>query len=319
MTQPRDSVDNAATPKVSVCVITFNQSSYIKKCLQSLVTQQTNFPFEIIIADDCSTDGTREIVEDFVENYPDLIRALFQPINTGGSRNNLEVHNSARGEYVAHLDGDDYALPGKLQAQVDILDREKNCSAVWHLVDYFDDHNRYCAGTTADLSSFRDGKVELCDALRLGFIGVYSSVMYRRSVRTIISPERRILDLHLTWDLLSKGHGHVINTVYGCYRVASSGSITATSRSRVSKLAIEHAGEFFRTHPENREDLLVWALCFAIVEIKNFRSSAFDFLKFAYSVRTFVSPTLIFLNLSRMRSIQVKWKQKRCQNMRLAD
>jgi glycosyltransferase involved in cell wall biosynthesis len=301
-------------PKVTVCVITFNQSSYIEKCLQSLVMQKTDFPFEIIVADDCSTDGTREIIEKFAEQYPDLIRTIFQPINTGGSRNNLEVHAAARGDYVAHLDGDDYALPGKLQAQVEVLENDQNCTVVWHLVDYFNDYQEYCEGTTADFSFFRNGKIELKDALRLGFIGVYSSIMYRRSARTILSPDRIALDLYLTWDLMSKGHGYMVSSVYGRYRVASSGSISVTSKARVNKLAIEHANEFASNRPNNKADLLVWAICRAIVEMKNFRFATFDFFVFAWSIRGWISPIEVFQNLSRMRRTQVQWTVQRRRN-----
>ena len=172
---------SARRPKVSVCVITYNQERYIRQCLQSLVDQQTNFDFEVIVGDDCSTDGTRAVVQEFVERYPGIVRPLFQEHNTGGSRNNLEVHAAATGEYVAHVDGDDYALPDKLQAQADVLDRDPGCMAVWHQVDFFDDAGGFCSGTTADLSSFKLGRVTFADAIRLGFIGVYSALMYRRS------------------------------------------------------------------------------------------------------------------------------------------
>ena len=286
MKQASDAFVPAPQPKVSVCVITYNQERYIRECLQSLVTQRTDFPFEIIVGDDCSTDGTRAIVQEFVDRHPGLVRPLFQPSNTGGSRNNLEVHAAARGEYVAHVDGDDYALPGKLQAQTDILDKDADCHAVWHPVDFFDDAGAFCSGTTANLSSFPGGRVEFADAVRLGFIGVYSAIMYRRSARTKLDAERRILDLYFTWDTLSRGHGHMLATVYGGYRVASSGSLTVASQLRVRRLAIEHATEFLARCPAHRSDFMVWALSCAIVDAKRRRRSALDFLRLAWHVRS---------------------------------
>ncbi len=311
MTVTRQGPATPSHPKVSVCVITYNQERYIRKCLDSLVAQQTDFDFEIIVGDDCSTDGTRAIVEEFVERYPRLVRTCFQPSNTGGSRNNLEVHAEARGDYVAHVDGDDYALPGKLQAQADVLDRDPGCNAVWHPVDFFDDQGGFCPGTTADLSSFGDGRVEFGDAIRLGYIGVYSSLMYRRSALTRIDAGRAILDLYFTWDTLSKGHGWLLPAVLGRYRVASTGSLQAMSLRRVHRLALDHAREFLARYPEHRQDFMIWALSGAAIAAKNRQAIALDYLRFAWKTRSWVGPGRVLANLQRIRRTRMKWRSRR--------
>jgi len=128
-----DLVQEEKPPKVSVCVITYNQEKYIRQCLQSIVDQETDFYFEVIVGDDCSTDGTRAIVQEFVERYPGVVKPIFQEKNIGGGVHNyLTVHKATRGEYIAHVDGDDYCLPGKLQAQADLLDDDPDCNLVWH-------------------------------------------------------------------------------------------------------------------------------------------------------------------------------------------
>jgi glycosyltransferase involved in cell wall biosynthesis len=304
-------VNSTSRPKLSVCVITYNQSRYIGQCLQSLVEQQTKFPFEILVGDDCSTDGTQRIVREFVDRHPGVVHALFQPRNTGGSRNNLELHNAACGEYVAHVDGDDYALPGKLQAQADALDQDPDCMAVWHRVDYFDDRGGFCSGLTADLSSFKHGRVNFNDALRLGFIGVYSSLMYRRSARSPADPSRQLLDLHLTWDLLSKGHARVLDQVLGRYRIASSGSLTQASHRRIMLLAIQHADELLSCFPQNRQDIMVWALSRALLDLQRRHRTAFDFLSLATRARSLINPVEVARNLHRMRTTQVRWRSRR--------
>ena len=301
-------------PKVSVCVITYNQERYIRQCLQSLVDQKTNFDFEVIVGDDCSTDGTRAVVQEFVERYPKIVRPLFQERNTGGSRNNLEVHAAATGEYVAHVDGDDYALPDKLQAQADVLDRDPGCMAVWHQVDFFDDAGGFCSGKTADLSSFKLGRVTFADAIRLGFIGVYSALMYRRSARSPIDPGRRVLDVYFTWDVLSKGHGHIIDDIFGRYRIASSGSLTVASVQRVRLLAIEHADEFLARSPRNRRDFMVWALSCALIDAKNWRLTVLDLLRLAWRAKSRIGVGELASNLRRMRRTQVRWRRQRHQN-----
>lgn len=300
-------------PKVSVCVITYNQERYIRKCLQSLVEQQTDFEFEIIVGDDCSTDGTRAVVQEFVDRYPHIVRAQPQARNTGGSRNNLEVHAAATGEYVAHVDGDDYALPGKLQIQADVLDRDQGCTAVWHRVDFFDDEGGFCSGNTADLSSFERGRVSFADAIQLGFIGVYSSLMYRRAARSNVDTGRLILDLHWTWDVLSKGHGHFVDEVLGRYRVASSGSLTVANRRRVRLLTIAHADEFLARFQQHRHDFMVWALCNALIDAKYLQRTALNLVGLAWRARSPVSPSKLVKNIQRMRDTQVRWRQQRQQ------
>lgn len=119
-------------PKVSVCVVTYNQEKYIGQCLQSLVDQQTDFPFEIIVGDDCSTDGTREIVEEFRQKYPKLIRTVFRETNIGAVANLVDVYKRASGKYIAHMDGDDFASPNKIQQQVEALESNKDCTICSH-------------------------------------------------------------------------------------------------------------------------------------------------------------------------------------------
>lgn len=118
--------------QVSVCVVTYNQENYIAECLESLVTQQTNFRFEILVGEDCSTDNTRSIVQSYVDKYPDLFVPLFYEKNLGPVGNLREVYKKARGKYIAHMDGDDMALPGKLQKQYDVMEGNKNCNVCSH-------------------------------------------------------------------------------------------------------------------------------------------------------------------------------------------
>ncbi|MCP5182207.1 MAG: glycosyltransferase family 2 protein [Pseudomonadales bacterium] len=294
-------------PKVSICVITYNQERYIGECLQSLVDQKTTFPFDIVVGDDCSTDGTQAIVASFAKKYPGIVKPIFMEVNSRGLKNYLNTHNAAKGEYVAHMDGDDYALPGKIQAQADALDRMPLCNAVWHRVDFFDDAGRFCSGNTADLSMFSNGDVSFSQAIRLGFVGVHSSLMYRRTSREVLPLDRKVMDLYLTWDLLSKGGGHILSGVFGRYRVASTGSLTVKSLKNVRQISIEHATHFLHGSPEQRSSFFLWAVSNAVVDAKNLRWTTLDFLRFAARHFAWVSPQRIVGNLSEMRRTQVQW------------
>lgn len=116
---------------VSVIVLTYNHEKYIAQALESIVTQKTDFPFEIIIGDDASTDRTAEIVCDYEKKYPNLIRPVLHDNNVGATRNGYDCLVLTRGKYIAGCDGDDYWCDvNKLQRQVDFLDSSSEYTAV---------------------------------------------------------------------------------------------------------------------------------------------------------------------------------------------
>ena len=120
-------------------MITYNHERFIAQAIESVLMQQTSFPVELVIGEDCSTDGTREIVKKFVAHYPDVIRPLLHEKNVGMHRNGDAVTKSCRGEYIACLEGDDYwTSPHKLQKQVDLLERDPECALSFHQVLGFD-------------------------------------------------------------------------------------------------------------------------------------------------------------------------------------
>lgn len=117
---------------VSVCIMTYNQEHLIADCIDSVLSQNTNFKFEVIIGEDCSTDSTREVIKTYAEKHPNIIVPLYNEENVGASLNALLTYSMARGHYIAHLDADDYLLPGKLQAQKDFMDQNPNITISFH-------------------------------------------------------------------------------------------------------------------------------------------------------------------------------------------
>lgn len=123
------------TPLVSVCCITYNHAQFIRKCLDGFLMQQTDFPIEILIHDDCSTDGTTEIIREYEAKYPNLIFPLYEEENQyqQGKAGEIDFYNyrRARGKYIAYCEGDDYWIdPLKLQKQVDFLESHKDYDLV---------------------------------------------------------------------------------------------------------------------------------------------------------------------------------------------
>ena len=112
-------------PLVSVCVTAYNHAPYIAQALESILAQRTSFGVEIVVGDDCSGDGTAEIVSHYVAQYPDRVRLITGERNVGMRANYRRVVEACRGEYVAMCDGDDYWCDEeKLQRQVEVLEKD---------------------------------------------------------------------------------------------------------------------------------------------------------------------------------------------------
>ena len=104
--------------KVSVTILTYNQVAFIGQAIESALDQITDFPYEILVGDDCSTDGTQEVILDYQKRYPDRVKPVLHKKNLGqnGLFNTIETLKLAQGAYIAPMDGDDYWTdPRKLQ------------------------------------------------------------------------------------------------------------------------------------------------------------------------------------------------------------
>ena len=136
-----------AQPLVSVCLQTFNHGAYIKEAIDSILAQKTSFPFELIIGDDQSNDGTSEIVREYQQKHEDKIKLVESTSNlgriTGNGRLNL-VRNirQTRGKYIALLEGDDFwTCDTKLQQQANILESNLSLGGVTHDTDVLFDES----------------------------------------------------------------------------------------------------------------------------------------------------------------------------------
>ena len=182
---------NIKPPKVSVCLVTYNQEQYIRQCLQSVIDQEVDFEVEIIVSDDCSTDSTPQIIQEFAEKYKSIIPVLRQE-NIGAFRNFVETHDLATGEYVCHLDGDDYWLQGKVRAQARYLDNNINCN-ICYTRGYI--RNSRTGEMKEDRFNFKNKSIfTRSDILRNISIGLHSSKMYRRHCRDYSYPPIEITD-----------------------------------------------------------------------------------------------------------------------------
>lgn len=121
--------------KVSVAIITYNQKDFIGKAIEGAVNQVTDFEYEILVGDDLSNDGTRDVILEYQKKYPDLVKPVFHEKNLGqnGFFNTVETLKLAKAKYIAPMDGDDYWTDSsKLQLMVDHLDKHPEQSACFH-------------------------------------------------------------------------------------------------------------------------------------------------------------------------------------------
>lgn len=134
---------------VSVLCTAYNHEPYIRQTLQSFVDQQTDFAFEVLVNDDCSTDGTAAIIREFEEKYPDIIRAFYQEKNLYSQHKNAYeavLFGESRGKYIAFCEGDDYWCDDKkLQRQVDFMVAHPEYSGCVH-----DTMRHYCLSDLPD-------------------------------------------------------------------------------------------------------------------------------------------------------------------------
>ncbi len=153
------------SPILSVCLITYNHFSYIRQAIEGVLSQKHEYTWEFIIADDFSSDGTREIILQYRDQYPSAIRLILQEKNVGAAKNWIELISAATGKYIAYFEGDDYWTdPYKLKKQIEVLETNSDYIGCFHNSEerYDDDDARasflYCNFPSARSISFK----ELC-------------------------------------------------------------------------------------------------------------------------------------------------------------
>jgi glycosyltransferase involved in cell wall biosynthesis len=260
-----------SSPKVTVCLVTYNQEAYISECLESVVTQNTDFDFDIIVSDDCSSDKTREIIKQYAEIYPN-IKTLFRKVNVGACENFIDTHDRATGQYVCHLDGDDYWLPGKLQKQADFLDANPDCNLLWTRFLY-QKGEETVPGLVNDNDPFWNRRFYRGAIISHMAIGTNSSLMYRAKCRLEERPPFDVIDYFKNVEAVKNGYASFTSNEPLCvYRV---GIGIASSGLNTVKLIYKSMSFFYKKYPENKSDLFCSALLVSYSCLKKKRARMF--------------------------------------------
>jgi len=229
---------NLNHPIVSVCVATYQHAKYITNCIEGILMQQTAFGYEIIIGEDQSKDGTREICMEYAEKYPDKIRLYLRNRETSiYSQNNKTIirlngfwcRMSARGKYIALCEGDDYWTdPLKLQKQVDFLNTRPD-----YILTCGGFRSYYMGNTTTTIENGIVPEEQessggftflLKDANKAWFTKTLTALFRnKKDILDTVERYRYGKDVHLFYHLLKNGKGYYFKEVFGVYNIHEGG------------------------------------------------------------------------------------------------
>lgn len=221
-------------PKISVCIVTYNQENYIGVCLQSIFNQLINYDFEIIVGDDCSTDRTATIIKKFQCEFPGKIKLIENPVNLGSCANYKTVIKQAQGYYIIYIDGDDIMMPGKIDKQINFLINNSDCVAVVHKLKLIDGAGHVLNKTWPE--NFAKDRYNLKEIGLLHPLFGHSSIAFKRRALDVFLKKdvRDFIDMEIYLELAKQGLIGAINETLGFYRC----SVGISSNNNFYKLAI---------------------------------------------------------------------------------
>lgn len=272
----------------SIICVTYNHAPYIRQALDSFLMQKTTFPYEIIIADDCSSDGTSAICAEYEERYPDVIRHIRGDYNVGGVENERRAIEAAQGEYVALCEGDDYWTdPKKLQKQVDFLETHSDYSVTWTRYEkYLQTEDKYLSDGNGDLFKEEQESIDITTHMFLHrWITQYLTMVFRRSAydNTWCEKYKYYRDSHQFYHLLQKGKGCIINFIGGVYRQTGEGIYSDLDYIHRQKMQIAVFKELWMVNNDERvKDMYVFNLRYLLEQLRKSKMSKMDQIRYAW-------------------------------------
>lgn len=246
------------TPLVSICCITYNHAQFIRKCLDGFLMQKTDFPIEILIHDDCSTDGTTEIIREYEAKYPDLIFPLYEEENQyqQGKAAEIDLYNyrRARGKYIAYCEGDDYWTDLlKLQKQVDFMEANPEYSVCWHRSKQFIvETGEYVEDKCEVVLNGKDGvDIDLDTYFSQWYTQPLTMVFRRDALEESWRKKYELYrDEHELYHLLKKGKGYLFAFEGGVYVRHDGGIYTSLSNSIQGETSLRVAKELYEVNKD---------------------------------------------------------------------
>lgn len=239
------------TVMVSILCAVYNHENYLKQCLDGFIKQKTNFNYEVIVHDDASTDASVEIIRKYAEEYPEIIKPIYQKENqySKGVKIFQFLYLKAQGKYIAFCEGDDYWIDeNKLQLQIDLLESHPEYSASTHneiVVDvngnpYSEEHQEIYREKT-------DRILDKTFIYNFCKVAHTASFVYRSSLYTEMTKEcwNAYFDIKANGDMkmsalfLANGKVYHFARDMACYRFVNSGTDSWSSRNAHKNLCYE--------------------------------------------------------------------------------
>lgn len=221
------SPENNKTPLVSILMLAYNHEAFIAQAIDSILMQQVDFRFEIVVGEDHSTDNTRRILLQYKDQYPDIFKLLLHDQNIGSMQNHIAVMAACSGTYVAMCEGDDYWTdPLKLQKQVNFLAANPGYSFTCHKTALL--YHSTGEKSIHAKEHFKDddaGREITLQNLFEPYIISTVSIVYRAAYTdmNVIKGLSHFKDLFLFAILLEKGNGFCMNECMAVYRIHENG------------------------------------------------------------------------------------------------
>jgi glycosyltransferase involved in cell wall biosynthesis len=264
-------------PVISVCIFSYNFGPYIEQAIESVLSQRLSVPYEIIIGDDKSTDNSAEIIKRYEARCPEIVRAIFNPTNIGGTANWLQTISLCRGKYIAFLDGDDYYIDDrKLQKQYEVMEADRGAVLCFHGVrEVYDDP---AMGKNEDIR-FRKNRYNAGEILEKGWFIRTGSLFFRNGLLPATMPDWVFkypyrLDSILPVFLTINGDAVYIDEICSVWRKHSRGMSyqlledqikDAIVRIQLAKDLDNHSAGKYSHNTEKRLSALYTGLFFAIL------------------------------------------------------
>lgn len=262
-------MSNKISPLVSIKCLVYNHGPYLRQCLDGFIMQKTNFDFEVIVHDDASTDNSADIIREYADKYPDIIKPIYETENQYSKKDgsltkimNAAIHPNAK--YIASCEGDDYWIDSnKLQKQVDFLEYNQEYVMCSH--KYYS----YSQNKGEMLSIIRPVNVEdscsysLMDLINGKWLFHPLTVMYRRSAFNITEylKYKMSYDVILFYHILKSGKGYLFNDIMATYRIHDGGVWSRLKQEDQFELELKQRYAIFEVErTEEAVDFIVYII-----------------------------------------------------------
>lgn len=245
---------------VSICTLTYNHEDFIKDCIEGILTQETNFAFELLIHDDASTDNTQNIIKEYTSKYPLIIKPIYQTVNQHSQGINPSVfynYPRANGDYIAWCEGDDYWIDkNKLTLQIEMMQNNPQCELSFHSAVQVDYSHDKIDDEIIGVYGNQNAIIPLEDIMHkhYGMIPTASCIVNQKVKKELLSfqkerPYLSIGDLYMQFFGAKNAGALYIHKIMSVYRICTKESWSHNIKEYVDK-RIQHELAMIRSYRE---------------------------------------------------------------------